>query len=225
MMSYRSVLFRFLLLASLSHNVAEAFMASTRSETVLYPSTNTVLGVAGHLDNIDSSPPPPKRQSFAPFRKPTAIPTLHEQQQQEVEPVSAAIQELSTWKPEGKQPKGNVFTVQEPTDLIDFLRQDNVLCVVKVWATWCKTCKTFDLKWRQFAKKEEGRGRVRFAEIEFTANEELCRGLKATKLPHILIYKGMIKQTQFVCLPHDFKMLVEQVNELADDPQPPTKLP
>mmetsp|Transcript_28667 Transcript_28667/g.44029 ORF Transcript_28667/g.44029 Transcript_28667/m.44029 type:complete len:365 (-) Transcript_28667:50-1144(-) len=100
-----------------------------------------------------------------------------------------------------------VTSIQSEKDLLDFLSYDedddgdsqrdvNNLRVVKVYATWCKTCRVFDLKFRKLVKSTtsssntNNHNNIRFGEIEFTANEALCRSLGATKFPYITIYKS-----------------------------------
>jgi thiol-disulfide isomerase/thioredoxin len=112
---------------------------------------------------------------------------------------------------------GQIFSVQEPTDLLTFLGQDDQVCIVKVWTSWCKSCKVLEPKYRKLAKDYQGK--ARFAEIEYSPLEELCKGLQATKVPHILIYQQMRKQTQFVCLPQDFKKLSSLVEHLVAEQQ------
>jgi thiol-disulfide isomerase/thioredoxin len=187
---------------------------------------------SSYLSSIDSSPPPlppPKRKNLAPFQGAVDVSLQHQQLQQVAPPpppikIRPPIQK-GRWAPGGQAVKAKVFTVNEPKDLIEFLGQDDRICVVKVWAKWCKTCHAFDLRFKKYANNND---QVRFGDIEFVANEELCRGLGATKLPYILIYKNMIKQKQFVCLPHEFKKLIANVDQVADGgapPPTPTRLP
>ena len=85
--------------------------------------------------------------------------------------------------PKSKALSYRVTTVEKPADFLKFLAEDDRLCVVKVHAKWCVICKKFDAKWRNYVRVEgdkydfEGnlsvRGRIRFAEIEFTVNEDL----------------------------------------------------
>jgi hypothetical protein len=60
------------------------------------------------------------------------------------------------------------------------------------------------------------RGRVRFCEIEFTEHEELCRGLQATRLPHVLVFRGAVGSAglvdNFQCSPANFQRVVDTVN-------------
>lgn len=122
-----------------------------------------------------------------------------------------------------------VMSVTKAQDLHEFLGEDDRLCVVKVYANWCKICKKFDLRYKKLAKTDGDRvdahgvikpGRVRFAEMEFSTNEELCRSLGATKLPYILLYKGATSIedaiTHFQAGPSQFQVVVNAVNKYAD---------
>lgn len=85
--------------------------------------------------------------------------------------------------------------------------------LVKVFASWCKTCQVFDIRYRklanQYSDKTDSKGiakhgRVRFAEMQYDNpnNEEMCQLLNATKLPYILMYKGSKgKVDEFQCGP------------------------
>lgn len=85
--------------------------------------------------------------------------------------------------------------------------------LVKVFASWCKTCQVFDIRYRKLANQYCDRtdpkgtvkhGKVRFAEMQYDNpnNEEMCQLLNATKLPYILIYKGSKgKVDEFQCGP------------------------
>lgn len=128
--------------------------------------------------------------------------------------------------PKSKALTYDITTVTSPQGLLDFLAEDDRLCVVKVHAKWCVICKKFDAKWRNYVRVEgdkydfEGnlsvRGRIRFAEIEFTVNEDLVRRLGAERMPHVLFYKGKGglagKLTQFQCGPSAFGLVIDSCN-------------
>ncbi|KAL7555307.1 hypothetical protein ACHAWF_019018, partial [Thalassiosira exigua] len=121
-----------------------------------------------------------------------------------------------------------VFSIGQPQDLLDFVIQDERLSVVKVYASWCKTCKVFDTRYRKLAAQlgdsadasgATRPGRARFAEMRFDDpnNEEMCRLLNATKLPYILMYKGSRgKVADFQCGPAKFQSLVDAVDEFVN---------
>lgn len=150
-------------------------------------------------------------------------------------------QPKGVWAPPSQnveQRRGNIFSVRQPEDLLDFVVEDERLSVVKVYASWCKTCKQFDMRYRkiasQFGDKYNDtktaksaqiskRGRARFAEMELKGqNAEILYSIIANSkqpisLPYILMYKGssgMVKD--FNCIPSKFRVLADAVNELAD---------
>jgi thiol-disulfide isomerase/thioredoxin len=144
-------------------------------------------------------------------------------------PLQAAIieeqQPPQAWKPPSQNSGGDnkIFKIQQPQDLLNFVIQDERLSVVKVYASWCKTCKVFDVRYRKLANQlgdsspTQSNGQVRFAEMQYDtpANEEMCKLLNATKLPYVLIYKGSRgKVADFQCTPATFQMLIDTVNGL-----------
>lgn len=127
------------------------------------------------------------------------------------------------WKPPSQkaatQGNNKIFKIQQPQDLLEFVVADERLSIVKVFASWCKTCKVFDVRYRKLAH-QLGSGPVRFAEMQYDtpANEEMCKLLNATKLPYILIYRGSKgKVADFQCSPAKFQLLVDTVNDLLSD--------
>lgn len=135
-----------------------------------------------------------------------------------------------------EQRRGNVFSIHQPEDLLNFVIEDERLSVVKVYATWCKTCKVFDMRYRKVASQfgdryddsktgksahTAKRGRARFAEMKYDGkNEEILSAILGTHsipLPYILMYKGSKGSVKgFQCTPNKVQMLTDAVNELAD---------
>jgi thiol-disulfide isomerase/thioredoxin len=153
-------------------------------------------------------------------------------------------QRKGVWRPPSQQQSSisgpKIFSIQQPQDLLDFVIDDERLSVIKVHASWCKTCQIFDLRYRKLAMQygdttatttptsEDGvlRGKVRFAEMQYDnpANTEMCELLNATKLPYMMLYKGTKgKVDEFQCNPANFQRLIDAVNGyLVDDDPPPS---
>lgn len=116
----------------------------------------------------------------------------------------------------------DITFLQGPQDFLDFLSRDDRLCIVFVRANWCQICKAFSVKWRKMANTYGDKydpatgqlvipGLIRFAEIEFTEHEDLCRRLKASRMPHVLFYQGQAgmagKIVQYQCGPSAFGLV------------------
>jgi thiol-disulfide isomerase/thioredoxin len=106
----------------------------------------------------------------------------------------------------------------------------------RFYASWCKSCQKFGVLYKRLALQKgdivdtsrsssssstSGNGSsddevllkygdVRFAEVEFSANAELCRTLGIKKLPNVHLYKGDLGRiTGFPCGPSKFSLLEE----------------
>lgn len=92
-----------------------------------------------------------------------------------------------------------VTAIHNQDELLEFLAEDDRLCVVKIYASWCKSCHKFGVKFRHFAQQHADltdnkgtlihKGQVRFAEIEYGANRILCKSFGIKKLPYVQMYK------------------------------------
>lgn len=125
-----------------------------------------------------------------------------------------------------------ITTIESRDDLFDFLAEDERLCVVKFYASWCKSCAKFGIKYKQLARNhgdlfddkgnEIRKGNVRFAEIEYGKNVQLCKSFGIKKLPFVQIYKATHGRIdEFSAGPKVFKekvtTRVEELLEMSDD--------
>lgn len=86
--------------------------------------------------------------------------------------------------PPGRQPsssptmKSTVFDITSPDELHDFVVKDDRLAVIKVYSHWCRTCRQFDMRYRNLAlnwgeQNDDAGGiysnRARFAQMEYSS--------------------------------------------------------
>merc|ERR1719298_249298 len=64
----------------------------------------------------------------------------------------------------------------------------NRLCVVKVYAPWCKTCRAIEPKYKRVAKANSDE--IDFYEVNFSQCKPLCKHLGVESLPCGIIFKG-----------------------------------
>jgi len=122
----------------------------------------------------------------------------------------------------------NIVKIQTHQDYVNFLQEDDRLCLVKFYASWCKSCKRFGVSFRHLAYEDGDHlnpkngdvvhlGNARFAEVEYSANAQLCKTLKVRKLPTVHYYKrGEGKLSELTCKPSQFQVVVDEMNRLLD---------
>lgn len=105
-------------------------------------------------------------------------------------------------QPAPKLPWGVVPDVREirtNDDFLEFLEQDERLCLVKFHALWCKNCQKFNIHFDKFAKERsdwinKATGEVvrqndlRMASVEHSVARKLCESLGVEKLPCVFLY-------------------------------------
>jgi len=121
-----------------------------------------------------------------------------------------------------------ITEVQKLDDFLEFIAEDERLCVVKFYASWCKSCHKFGIKYKKLATKHgdmvdkagqvSEKGQVRFAEVEYGQNTALCKALGIRKLPYIMINKASVgKIAEFACGPKYFdERLVSRLNQYLE---------
>lgn len=115
-----------------------------------------------------------------------------------------------------------IDTITSRDEFLSFINKDDRLCCIKVYANWCKSCAKFGMHYNRLAHQHGDiydnngtmmkRGKIRFAQIEYGSNIQLCKSFGIKKLPYVLIYKlgvtGPIDE--FVCGPSVFKEKMEK---------------
>ena len=131
-------------------------------------------------------------------------------------------------KTDDDRSRPNIVKIETHQDYLDFLQQDDRLCIVKFFAKWCKSCRRFGVSFRHLASEEGDHiningdtvhlGDVRFAEVEYSQNFKLCKTLKVKKLPTVHYYKrGEGKISELTCKPSQFQLVVDEMNRLVTE--------
>ncbi|KAL9180308.1 hypothetical protein ACHAXT_008278 [Thalassiosira profunda] len=121
----------------------------------------------------------------------------------------------------------NIVVIRTHEDYVKFLEEDDRLCIIKYYATWCKSCQRFGAKYRHLAFDEGDRinsegqiyhtGSVRFAEVEYAASAKLCKTLRVKKLPTVHMHrKGSGRIADICCKPSQFQIVVDEVHRLLE---------
>eukprot|EP00527_Entomoneis_sp_CCMP2396_P004728 CAMPEP_0198153612 /NCGR_PEP_ID=MMETSP1443-20131203/64972_1 /TAXON_ID=186043 /ORGANISM="Entomoneis sp., Strain CCMP2396" /LENGTH=228 /DNA_ID=CAMNT_0043820011 /DNA_START=295 /DNA_END=981 /DNA_ORIENTATION=- len=101
-----------------------------------------------------------------------------------------------------KLPKGvvpNVRNIKSNVEFLEFLNEDDRLCIVKFHASWCKSCQKFNVHFDKFAREQADwvdadtgaiyqTNSFRVAAVEYTACKQLCNALGIEKLPTVFLY-------------------------------------
>lgn len=115
-----------------------------------------------------------------------------------------------------------IDTINSRDEFLSFINKDDRLCCIKVYANWCKSCAKFGMYYNRLAHQHgdiydnDGtmmkRGKIRFAQIEYGSNIQLCKSFGIKKLPYVLIYKLGVSGPidEFVCGPSVFKEKLEK---------------
>lgn len=128
---------------------------------------------------------------------------------------------------EANRSRPKIVVIKNHEDYVKFLEEDDRLCVIKFYASWCKSCRKFGIKFRHLAFEEgdlvdaDGSafrsGEVRFAEAEYSTSAKLCKSLKVRKLPTVHMYrKGEGKISDMTCKPSLFHLVVDELHRLMD---------
>lgn len=131
-------------------------------------------------------------------------------------PPSTTTQKQSLpYKPQITEIRGHV-------DLQEFVEQDDRLCLVLFHAKWCKSCQKVGRLYSSLAVAKGDwtdnhdrllrTGKVRFASVEYSANEGLSKRLGVVKLPTVFFYKQGEKVDDVSCGPKKFVNVLAMID-------------
>ena len=107
----------------------------------------------------------------------------------------------------------------------EYVSEDDRLCVILFTASWCKNCQKLKVKYENKLAREVGdlikysadgvvrKGKVRFAEVEYTENKDLCAEQGVAKVPFVRFYKSGQLLTEFECPHTNFQFLVNEIEQ------------
>lgn len=121
-----------------------------------------------------------------------------------------------------------VTLITSPEHFLSYLSEDSErITIVRFHAKWCRACNAFDKRFQKLIKKagdtysKDGsvisQGLVRFADIDYEANKDLCRALEIDRFPAVNFYKSLdpgLLET-LVCESRLFKSVVDTLNRLT----------
>jgi len=118
--------------------------------------------------------------------------------------------------------KPRIVTINSEEEFEAFLNEDDRLCLVKFYATWCKACKAFGRQYERIGnnvgdlESKDGcivkEGEVRLAQIEFGANSKFCRSLGVRKVPSMYFFSQGKKVDGFPSGPKKIAHTLEKLN-------------
>ena len=92
------------------------------------------------------------------------------------------------------------------------------LCVVKVYAPWCKTCVAIGPKYLRAAKANQEM--IDFYEVDFAQCKPLCKHMGVESLPTGMIFKDGAKVEHTSLRPSGFKSFVKTLMAFAEPESP-----
>ena len=124
--------------------------------------------------------------------------------------------------------RADISIIRRQEGLDDFLKMDDRLCVIKLYAPYCKACKAFGVKFRMLAnEKGDGinaageavrKGHARFGEIDYASNVKMCKNLGVKKFPTVLIFRGQSteKLSEILCKKTAIEDIAAEIDSLVN---------
>ncbi|CAM9359152.1 unnamed protein product [Ascophyllum nodosum] len=93
-----------------------------------------------------------------------------------------------------------VEVIRSESEYIAILKEnEQSLVVIKFFATWCRSCKSMDLKYRRLALEHEN---VKFYEVDVLESPELKKAMAVKAVPTVKLHAGSLGEVaSFPCGP------------------------
>ena len=118
----------------------------------------------------------------------------------------------------GRLPIQPLTTVFELERAVADAKALDRLCVVKVYAPWCKTCVAIGPKYLRAAKANQEM--IDFYEVDFAQCKPLCKHMGVESLPTGMIFKDGAKVEHTSLRPSGFKSFVKTLMAFAEPESP-----
>eukprot|EP00964_Phaeocystis_antarctica_P118039 scaffold81858_cov57-Phaeocystis_antarctica.AAC.2 len=153
---------------------------------------------------------------FAPaqHRIPARMPAIRAFAEEEAGVSTAPVTAVTAERPP-IQPLTTVFELERA--VADAKALDR-LCVVKVYAPWCKTCVAIGPKYLRAAKANQEM--IDFYEVDFAQCKPLCKHMGVESLPTGMIFKDGAKVEHTSLRPSGFKSFVKTLMAFAEPESP-----
>lgn len=121
----------------------------------------------------------------------------------------------------------DICMIEKQSGLDKFLNRDDRMCVIKLYAPYCKACKAFGVKFRKLAiDRGDGVnamgqtvriGDARFGDLEYSSNVKLCKDLAVKAFPTVLIYHNGKRLREVRCKSNAIQQIESEMDQLIVD--------
>lgn len=121
----------------------------------------------------------------------------------------------------------DIYIIKKQTGFDEFLNIDERICVIKLYAPYCKACKAFGVKFRKLAiDRGDGVnamgqtvriGDARFGDLEYSSNVKLCKDLAVKAFPTVLIYQNGKRLREIRCKSNAIQQIESEMDQLIVD--------
>ena len=110
----------------------------------------------------------------------------------------------------------SIFTVIKSSDEFDKAINENEICVIDFFATWCGPCKTLSEKLNELVKNNNlinSNKSIKFIKVDVDEFEDIAVTYKISSLPHVIFYKNGKLSNLYVtgCYPDKIISIINQL--------------